>query len=59
VGVCVELLDRWGSPVRLPEVQGGFFNAAGDFDDLLSLTESMTLPVLSQVDPYGTVVFGR
>jgi hypothetical protein len=56
VPIRVELRTESGQVVRdLPDPAGGSFDAAGDFDRLLSDVRGL----LRYVDPYGDTVFNR
>jgi hypothetical protein len=55
VGIQVTLRRADGRPLRgLADPNGGTFDAAGDFDDMLG---SPDLPVLGGMDPYGETTF--
>lgn len=57
MGVVVTLQTYDGAVVtRIPDPNGGTFDAAGDFDDLLEAPD--ILPTLGILDPYGDTFLG-
>jgi hypothetical protein len=57
MGIQVELRVADKSVRRLPDPAGGFFDAAGDFDRLLS-RRNPALRLFGRVDPHGETRFG-
>lgn len=57
MGIQVELRVADKRVGRLPDPAGGFFDAAGDFDRLLS-HGNPALRLLGRVDPHGETRFG-
>jgi hypothetical protein len=57
MGVQVELWVASERVRRLPDPAGGFFDAAGDFDRVIS-PGSPALRLLGEVDPHGETCLG-
>jgi hypothetical protein len=57
MGIQVELQAAGERVQQLPDPAGGFFDAAGDFDRLVS-ERNPVLALLGQVDPHGETHFG-
>lgn len=55
VGIEVTLHRDGKRLSGLPDPNGGSFDAAGDFDELVG---SPDLPILGSLDPYGDVTLG-
>jgi hypothetical protein len=60
MGVIAELQGPNGKALRgLPDPAGGVFDAAGDFDRLVTAERRESLPVFGSIDLYGTTVLDR
>lgn len=57
MGIQVELRVNDERVRRLPDPAGGFFDAAGDFDQLMSRGNA-ALGLFSRIEPYGETRFG-